>query len=109
MFEMLLTAAASTLAGIIVRVFWNRKIGRHLRASWHRRWLFARDVVLGETLIRRPGPSNYETFRVVDVDGSDVLLDRETSRYAIAVWLPIARLRREGIEIVVDKNDDGQS
>lgn len=96
------TAAATTLAGIIVRVLWNRKIGRHLRAYWHRQWLRAHDVEPGHTLIRRPGPSAYETFQVVDVDGSDVLLERITSRYTVSAWVPIARLRREGVEIVTE-------
>jgi hypothetical protein len=109
MLTTLLMAAATTLAGIIVRIFWNRKIGRHLRAQWHRRWLKGRDVVPGHTLIRRPGPSTYETFLVADIDGSDVLLERTTARYNISVWLPIARLRREGVEIVVERPDGGQS
>lgn len=109
MLSTLLMAGATTLAGIIVRIMWDRKMGRHLRAKWHRRWLWKRKVVLGTTVIRRPGPSQFERFRIVDVDGSDVLLEGvSVSNKGISVWLPIAVLRNEGLYIATGVKDGGQ-
>ncbi len=112
MLTSILIGAGTTLAGIIVRLLWNRKIGRHLRAKWHRRWLARCGVTVGKTMLRMPTPSGFELWNVEDVDGSDMLLrnlsspghERTTFR-----WYPIARLRKEGIDTVeVTGEDDGR-
>lgn len=105
MWSSIFVGAATTLAGIVIRLLWDRKIGRHLRAKWHRRWLRKAGVEEGKTIVRLPTPSSFEAWRVVHLDGSDAVLQKreEVGKGEDGVITrrhPMARFRKEGIDII---------
>jgi len=95
----LIGTALAAIIGIIVRVLWDRKIGRHLRAKWNRAWLEKRGIVEGETLVRRPTATGFEIWRVEEIDGGDVRLSTKDSGPYVEAWLPL-RTFRQAIEVV---------
>lgn len=93
-------AVLTGVIGIVVRLVWNRKVGRHLRARFHRNWLFNRGVVVGSTNVRRATPSAFEVWKVEDVDGGDVLMSTKNGDQKVWTWMPIRVFKDGGIQIV---------